>query len=111
MGTVSFVRVTELGEGIYKFLVNENPQTLPVFEAKMPLKLKRRYYALRWKHRTHGGVNHVVIGKDVAGLFPKVLECKEHMVLSESQVTGAPIVSGRMQSLDSNVHFKNKSIM
>ena len=36
-GMAAFVRIKELGEGFYKFLVNENPQSLPVFEAKMPV--------------------------------------------------------------------------
>ena len=40
-GTAAFVRIKELGKKIYKFKVNENPKTLPVFEAKMPLEWKR----------------------------------------------------------------------
>ena len=63
-GTAAFVRIKELGEGFHKCLVNKNPQSLPVFSSPVPSAWHNKHAELRWKHKTHGGINHVVIGKD-----------------------------------------------
>ena len=109
----AFVRIKELGEGSYKFLVNELPQSLPVFVGKIPVEWKKKHAELRWKHRTHGGVNHIVIGKDLAGYFPKVLSTKGHMVLSRSAITGNLIISGRMKTMlgEDSSTFNNRTIV
>ena len=75
----------------------------------MPPEWKWKYAGLRWKHYTSGGTNHMVIGKDLAGYFPKVLATKGHIVLSRSNITGNLIVSGRMQSMlgENNSTFDN----
>ena len=112
-GTAAFVRIKELGEGFHKCLVNENPQSLPVFSSPMPSAWKKQHTDLRWKHCTKGGVNHMVIGKDLAGYFPRVLSTKGHIVLSRSNITGNLIVSGRMKSMQGkdNSTFNNRTIV
>ena len=55
----------------------------------------------------------MVIGKDLAGYFPRVLSTKGHIVLSRSNITGNLIVSGRMKSMqgEDNSTFNNRTIV
>ena len=112
-GTAAFVRIKELGEGFHKCLINENSQSLPIFTSPMPAEWFNRRTELGWKHRTHGGVNHIVVGKDLAGYFPKVFSTKDHMVLSRSAITGNLIISGRMKTMsgEDSSTFNNRTIV
>ena len=97
-GHTASVRIKELNNKLFEFLINHNPQTLGVCQAKIPLAWKKKYRELKWNHKTKGGLNNVVIGKDLSSLFPKAVGYKNNMVLSESRITGGPIISGRMDS-------------
>ena len=94
-------------------MINENPQSLPVFSSPVLPAWYNKHAELRWKHRTHGGVNHVVIGKDLAGYFPKVLSTKGHVVLSRSNIIGNLIISGRMKTMlgEDSSTFNNPTII
>ena len=79
----------------------------------MPAEWFNKHAELCWKHRTHGGVNHIVIGNDLAGYFPKVLSTKGHMVLRQSATTGNLIISGRMKTMlgEDSYTFNNRTIV
>ena len=96
---------------MFEFLINYNPQTLGVCQAKIPLAWKKKYRELKWNHKTKSGLNNVVIGKDLASLFPKAVSYKNNMILSESRITGGPIISGRMDSSTSELNYNNKTVV
>ena len=62
-GTAAFVRIKELGEGFHKCLINENPQSLPVFSSPVPPAWYNKHAELRWKHKTHGGITMLLLAK------------------------------------------------
>ena len=72
---------------------------------------KKKYREFKWNHKTKGGLNNVVIGKDLASLFPKAVGYKNNMVLSESRITGGPIISGRIYSSTSEFNHNNKTVV
>ena len=76
------------------FLVSICSQSIPTYKYQVPNFWKIKYN-LPDDPESEAGINSITVGKDNCELFPKILEISGGVCISQSNITGNYILSGR----------------
>ena len=92
------------------FLVSSCSQSIPTFKYKVPHVWKSKYN-LPDHPESEAGINSITVGKDNCELFPKMLEVSSGVCISQSNITGNFILSGRASDSSESCLMANRTVV